>query len=257
MRVQQPGRHELGQNFLVNKKVIASFVKEVARTEGPIVEIGPGQGALTIPMAKLGRPITAIEIDPRRVAELQQRANGSTTVIHRDFLQHRLPPSPHVVAGNLPFHLTTAVLRRLLAAPGWTTSVLIMQWEVARRRAGIGGSTMMTAQWAPWFEFELVSRVPRNAFRPMPNVDAGILLMHRRSQPQLPLPSKRAFQSYVKRVFTGRGQGLAQILSRATPGMSQKYFSRWMQRNGISPQALPKSLSVQQWVSLFQLDQQC
>src|SRR5699024_11383810 len=79
-----------------------------------------------------------------------------------------------VLVGNLPFHLTTAILRRIFRAPGWKHAILLVQWEVARRRAGVGGATMMTAQWWPWFDFELGRRVPARAFTPRPNVDGGV-----------------------------------------------------------------------------------
>ncbi len=65
------------------------------------------------------------------------------TVVHGDALRTRLDRP--VVVGNLPFHLTTPILRRLLAAGGWTEAVLLTQWEVARKRAGVGGRTMLTA----------------------------------------------------------------------------------------------------------------
>src|SRR5699024_1296177 len=100
---------------------------------------------------------------------------AGTTIIRSDFLRYRLPQGRHVLVGNLPFELTTAVLRRILHAPGWQQAVLMTQWEVARRRAAVGGATMMTAQWWPWFEFSLVERVPAAAFTPRPSVDGGLL----------------------------------------------------------------------------------
>ena len=65
MPTYQGGRHEHGQNFLTDPSIIATITRLVAATQGPIIEIGPGDGALTTPLAKLGRPVTAVEIDPR------------------------------------------------------------------------------------------------------------------------------------------------------------------------------------------------
>ena len=168
------GRHEHGQNFLTNHKIINSIIDLVKQTSGPIIEIGPGSGALTHPMAHLGRAITAVEVDAKLAAKItQETSSAAVEVVHDDFLNFRLPATPCVIVGNIPFHLTTAILRKLLHAPAWTDAVLLMQWEVARRRAGVGASTMMTAQWSPWFTFHLGSRVPRPAFRPQPNVDGS------------------------------------------------------------------------------------
>ena len=142
------GRHEHGQNFLTDHKIINSIVDLVKQTSGPIIEIGPGSGALTHPISRLGRAITAVEVDAKLAAKLTKKtASASVEVVHDDFLNFPLPATPCVIVGNIPFHLTTAILRKLLHAPAWTDAVLLMQWEVARRRAGVGASTMMTAQW--------------------------------------------------------------------------------------------------------------
>ena len=174
------GRHELGQNFLIHRPTIRRIVDLVAATGGPILEIGAGDGALTAPLAALGRELTAIEIDEHRVRTLRQRL-PKVRVEHADALRH--PLDHPVLVGNVPYHLTTPILRRLLARSGWRHAILLTQWEVARKRAGVGGATMMTAQSAPWFEFALHGRVPAQHFRPLPSVDGGILSITRRASP--------------------------------------------------------------------------
>ncbi|MDU0479566.1 23S ribosomal RNA methyltransferase Erm [Staphylococcus chromogenes] len=246
------GRHEHGQNFLIDTTIVNVCVQHVARTSGPIVEIGPGSGALTFPMSRLGRPIIAVEIDAAMVKTLNRaKSGGSIDILHADFLSYQLPTYPHVVAGNIPFSLTTAILRKLLRAPGWTDAVLLMQWEVARRRAGVGGVTMMTAQWAPWFTFELGERVPRSAFKPRPNVDGGILLISRVDEPEVSVKDQKAFQAMVHSVFTGKGRGLAEILVRARLFESKTLARRGLESRGISASALPPNLSRIDWVDLF------
>lgn len=249
MPTYRHGRHEHGQNFLTDASVISTIVGLVHSTAGPIIEIGPGGGALTEPLAHLERPLTAVEIDARLATRLRHRLPG-VDVITGDFLTYRLPHEPHVLVGNLPFHQTTAMLRRILHAPAWTDAVLLMQWEVARRRAGVGSSTMMTAQWAPWFEFTLHGRVPARAFTPRPTVDGGILTLHRRESPLLPPSQRRHFQALVHRVYTGPGRGLAQILARTTRLTRNEAFS-WLAQRGLGPSALPGALGTEDWVNLF------
>src|SRR5690625_7304736 len=87
--------------------------------------------------------------------------------------------------------------------------------EYARKRDALGGSTLMTAQWWPWFEFILDRRVPASAFRPRPGVDSGLLLIHRRGEPLLSLREQRAYQQVGRRSFPGRGRGLQEILQRS------------------------------------------
>ncbi|GGS23633.1 MULTISPECIES: 23S ribosomal RNA methyltransferase Erm [Actinokineospora] len=234
------GPHELGQNFLIDRATIDAVLRCVAETDGPIVELGPGDGALTVPLGRTGRPVTAVELDPRCAAELRRRTGA--TVIHGDYLRFRFPRHPHTVVGNIPFHITTATLRRLLAAPGWEAAVLIVQWEVARRRAGIGGATLLTASWWPWFDFRVRARVPARAFRPVPGVDGAILTATRRPDPLV--DDRAGYQRFVKRVFTGRGRGLRAILAKA----GYREAAAWAPRD-----ALPRDLSAEQWARLWRL----
>ena len=163
---RQPGRHELGQNALTDRRVIRTVIDLVGRTDGPIVEWGAGNGALTAPLAGLGRPLEAVEIDQRKAVRLSRRVGTHVCIVEGDILRHAPPAATSVLVSNVPFHITTRVLRRLLALPDWQTAVLITQWEVARKRAGVGGATQLTAQWWPWFDFTLHQRIPSNSFTP-------------------------------------------------------------------------------------------
>lgn len=248
------GRHENGQNFLHDHHPVAdAIVADVASTSGPIIEIGPGAGALTRGLERLGRPLTVVEIDGDMVRRLEQQLHPRVDIVLGDFLCHRLPRTAHVLVGNLPFHQTTAILRHILRAPGWTHAVLLVQWEVAWRRAGVGGSTLMTAQWSPWFTFELGRRVPSRAFTPPPSVDGGLLTITRRPEPLLPASDREAYQAMAHRVFTGRGRGIADITARAGLFHSAREARRWAAEVGVPGRALPKLLSAQQWISLFQM----
>lgn len=244
------GPHELGQNFLVDDSVIASVVELVARTSGPIVELGPGDGAVTVPLSHSGRSLTAVEADPERARRLRQRTPEHVTVVNDDVLRFRFPRHPHVVVGNLPFHLTTPVLKRVLAAEHWQTAILLLQWEVARRRAGVGGATMLTASWWPWYEFALHARVSARSFRPVPSVDGGLLTMTRRAHPLV--TDRRAYQRFVKETFTGRGRGLGEIVIRAG-GVDRAAMRNWLRTHGLSARTLPRDLTAGQWASLWEL----
>lgn len=247
------GGHELGRNYLIDPAVIDHIVELTAHTTGPIVEIGCGTGALTLPLETLGRSITAVDVDPRSVDRLRRRCGPDTTVVAGDILGYRWPVEPHVVVGNLPFHLTTAILRTLFPVDGWSAAILILQWEVARRRAAVGGATLMTAQWWPWFEFELIRRVPATAFRPRPGVDAGVLVIRRRDHPLLDRAHGRRYASFTHRVFTGRGSGVPDILDRMTPTHRRPAVRQLVRDLRLNGRTMPRDLSPQQWARLFRL----
>lgn len=241
------GRHELGQNHLIHRPTIAKIVDLIAATEGPILEIGAGDGALTVPLARLGRPLRALELDEHRVAALRRRL-PRVDVEHRDAL--RDPFDRAVIVGNLPFHITTPLLRRLLESDGWQHAVVLTQWEVARKRAGVGGSTMMTAQAAPWFTFELHGRVPAHAFAPRPSVDGGILAISRRGSPLVPVADRAGYERFVRDVFTGPGHGIAQTL-RAMTRDDGGSIRRTLAEIDVPGRSLPRDLRPAQWAKLW------
>jgi 23S rRNA (adenine-N6)-dimethyltransferase len=211
----------------------------VAGTTGPVVEIGPGDGVLTAALASLHRPVTAVEVDARRVRRLTSHGLPGVRVVAGDVLRWPFPARPHVVAGNVPFHLTTPILRRLLHERHWTDAVLLVQWEVARKRAAGGGTTMMTAMWWPWYTFEMAGRVPASAFRPVPAVDGGILTVRRRA---VPLVTDRAgYQRLVHEVFTGGGRGLGEILPRSGACPGGPRADGWGSRDSGRPSSLETS----------------
>ena len=225
----RPGRHELGQNFLVHRPTVATVLALARETSGPILELGAGDGALTVPLASLGRELLAIDVDGARVRRLARRL-PEVDVRELDAMRVRLDRP--VVVGNIPFHLTTPLLRRLLADGRWRDAILVTQWEVARKRAGVGGGTMLTAQTVPWFSFELCGRVPAHGFRPAPSVDGGILHVRRRARPLLPPGQRAGYERFVRSVFTGRG---GDALARRVGGRG----------------ARPRDLSAEQWVRLW------
>ncbi|MFK4731189.1 23S ribosomal RNA methyltransferase Erm [Agromyces mediolanus] len=252
------GRHELGQNFLVDRQLVAEIVELVERSlpsPHPIVELGPGGGALTRPLAELGRPLTAVELDPARADRLRRELGARAEVVHADLLRWPLPRHPHTVVANLPFHVTTAALRHLLDSPGWQRAVLLTQWEVARRRCGVGGASMLTVQWAPWFRFRLRRRVPATAFRPVPSVDGGLFTIERREAPLVDPRARRAYQRFVAEAFQGRGATLAQRLAAAASAsggsLGAGAAKAWLRRRGIPASTPPGRLAPEDWAALW------
>ena len=240
------GRHELGQNFLTHRPTLRRIADLVAETDGPILELGAGDGALTEHLIRLGRDLRAIDIDARRVRRLRARLPAAS--VHVADALHE-PFDRPVVVGNIPFHLTTPILRRMLRHDGWHHAVLLTQWEVARKRVGVGGATMMTAQAAPWFAFALHDRVPATRFRPMPAVDGGILTVSRRGTPLIPTRDRRRYEAFVAAVFRARGNGMLQIL-RST-GHPPSQALRGLSDAGIARSVLPRDIRPEQWATLW------
>ena len=245
----RPGPPELGQNNLVDPAVVGTVVGLVAGRGLPIVEWAAGAGALTRPLARLGPPVEAVELDPAALSRLRRAVGPHVAITEGDILRHAPPAGRYDLVANLPFHLTTPALRRLLGLPGWQRAVLITQWEVARKRAAVGGTTLLTAQWWPWYVFTLARRVPAASFAPRPSVDAGVLVVDRRARPLV--ESRIAYQRWVRTVFTGPGRGVLGILARG--GIPRRAIDRWARAEGVDARTLPRDLTDRQWASAYAL----
>lgn len=248
MRSPYPGRHELGQNFLVDPTVVDRIVQLAAERHGPIVEWGTGNGAITLGLSRLGRPLEGIEIDPRRVHELKRRVGPHVCISEGDILRHA-PPVGAAIVCNVPFHLTTPILRHLLRSLHWNSAVLITQWEVARKRSGVGGATQLTAQWWPWYQFTLDRRINASAFKPRPSVDAGLLLIDRRQEPLVSADTQADYQAWVARVFRSRGRGVVEILARN--GVPRLTASQLTRRGRGRAAILPRDLRAEDWAAAY------
>jgi 23S rRNA (adenine-N6)-dimethyltransferase len=235
------GRHELGQNFLVDRRVVARIAALVP--PGPVVELGAGDSALTRQRAVRADALTAVELDPGRAAALRRALGRRVRVVRTDMLRFR-PDVPNVVS-NVPFGITTPVLRHLLGQRAWSTAVLLLQWEVARKRAAVGGTTLLTASWWPWYEFGLAGRVPASAFRPRPSVDGGILVIRRRAVPLVPPAERGAYQRLVREAF--RGDRLLPAIGRMLPAPQ-----RWLTAQGLTRWTRPSELTAASWAALHE-----
>jgi 23S rRNA (adenine-N6)-dimethyltransferase len=197
-------RRRLGQNFLepeLAREIVAACD---VRTDELIVEVGAGVGALTLPLARCGAEVIAVERDPYWAARLRARLGGVAShrvrVVENDFLRVSLPARPFRVVASLPFGVTTEIFRRLFDDPRTPLerADVIVQWEVARKRAASPPSTLLSTTWAPWWEFRLGRRLPASAFRPVPRVDAGLLSAGRRATPLLPPAPARDYAGFVR-----------------------------------------------------------
>lgn len=206
-------RRSLGQNFLrpeVGRRIVASAD---FRPGELVIEIGAGRGALTHALAELPIDVVAVELDPVWGARLRAELAGHprVRVVCADFFAFALPQRPFRVIGSLPFGRTTDVCRRLFDDPALplARADLIVQWEVAKKRACSPPGTLLGATWAPWWEFRLGGFLPADAFRPVPRTDAGVLVAMRRPAALLPAAMAGDFAGFVRArwPFTTPGTG--------------------------------------------------
>jgi len=233
-------RRGLSQNFIRSRRLADDIVRGLGvRPHELVVEIGAGDGRLTEPLARRAGRVIAIELDPALAAALGARFE----VVAGDALSVSLPAEPFRVVGNIPFHRTTAIMRRLLddLEVPLRRADLIVQWEVAHKRTAVVPSTQLTAEWGPWWELALVRRFDASAFEPRPDVDAALLRIVRRDRALVPAAQARAYRRLVRQAFA---HGLRSVGSPLT-------LKRAAAAAGFGRNAAPRHLDVYQWAALF------
>jgi 16S rRNA (adenine1518-N6/adenine1519-N6)-dimethyltransferase len=241
--------NRLGQNFLRNRSILDSVV-EAAEVEGEaVIEIGPGLGVLTQPLAERADRLVAVEAARRLEPILAETLHGleNVTLFFEDFLRlpaERLGKKPLVMASNLPYSITTPALFRFLDGEiPWKRIVVMVQFELAvRLTAAPGnhdyGALSVAAQSAG--RPRIVRRVPSGAFWPPPRVASAIVRIDPR--PDFVAPAvlrpllRRAFSSRRKTLKNALG-GLPEVLDRA-------------RSLGIDLGRRPETLSVDEWRAL-------
>jgi 23S rRNA (adenine-N6)-dimethyltransferase len=245
-----------GQHLLRSDLVARELIEQadIGRDE-LVVEIGPGTGRLTAPLAEVARRVIAVEIDRRFAGTLRARFDHATNVkiVHGDILGVSLPRTPFRAVGNLPFGATTPILRRLLDDPAVPTTGadLLVAANVARKRASPRPTNLVSLGWQPWWEFRLVRQLPASAFEPRPSVDAGYLAIRRRSSPLLPAQARAAYRAMIAGAFR-RGN---QPVERAVRSVQPRVISACLRERGLARGARPTELDVFDWVALFEAAQ--
>ncbi len=201
-------RRAAGQNFVIDPNTVRRIIGAAAlRDDDTVVEIGPGLGSLTLPLADAVRRVVAIEIDAGLVAVLRDRLGDrqDVEVVHADALRCDLGAlvgtgSARLVA-NLPYNLATPLVMHALADPTIEDAFVMVQREVGQRWCAVPGDPLRAAisvKLQLLAHVEVVFTIPRTVFLPVPNVDSVMVRIRRRSE----APSAQEFAT-VARVVEG------------------------------------------------------
>ena len=251
---QRKSRRELGQNFLKDKRVARQIVAQSGVGKADfVVEFGAGGGMLTLQLAKEAREVMAVEYDPRWVSHLKARFSQyeNVRVVHEDALRVELPSQPFRVVASVPFHITTAILHRLLDDPTTPLEVvhLLVQKQVALKHARATPTTLKTLNWSPWYRFSAGLKVPAKSFHPKPEVDACMMVVPKREPPLVDPRHRHLFRALVHLAFDSYGNAVGKVLR---PIFTNTQLRRLARDNGFSLASPPSMLTVKQWASVFE-----
>jgi len=260
----------LGQHFLVDRSHLGRVVEAAELTRDDVVlEIGPGMGVLTRALAERAGRVVAVEIDAGMCAVLAETLGDDdrVSVVAADILEEapddlvRGPLSlaadaagvaaHYKVVANLPYYITSAILRHVLEAPLKPSRVVVMvQREVADRICAQPGDMSLLAVAVQYYaKPRRVAIVPAGAFHPRPKVDSAVLALDVHPTPPWQVPSEQAFFDIARAGFGQRRKQLRNSLAAGLDLSSAEAAER-LAAAGIAPDRRAETLAMAEWAAL-------
>lgn len=252
-------RKRLGQHFLVDRTALERIADALGPTrEDTVVEIGPGRGALTDLLSARAKRVVAIELDRDLVPYLRDRYReaGNVEVIEHDVLELTLADvagGDFLLAGNVPYYITTPILFHALAPPRPARAVYLVQREVAERVVAPPGSRTygaLSVNVQGFAHAELVGRVPAGAFRPPPAVESAILRVTPREHAVVPPSLEPAFRALVQEAFGLRRKQMRRVV-RTVASLDPDRADVALVGAGIDPESRPETLGPEDFARLL------
>lgn len=247
-------KKSLGQNFLHSDKALRQIVEAAdVSPEDFIVEIGPGEGTLTEKLLATGAKVFAIEKDDRLIPILQEKfkneiANEQLSLLHEDVLESEevklVISKKYKLVANIPYYITGMILKMFLSGQNKPEKiVLLVQKEVAERIVSKDGKESILSMSVKLYGTpKIIDKVPRGAFRPVPNVDSAIILIDVNKN-KIDKEVEEKFFRIVKTAFNQRRKQIG-----GTIGVTDEQMQKINKR--LSAKSRPEELSVEDWIAI-------
>lgn len=243
----------LGQHFLRPASVERLLRLVDPGPDDVFLEIGPGRGALTLPLASRCARLVAVELDASLARRLRGEAPANVAIVEADALRadlRGLVPSGSRLVGNLPYYVSSPLLRRFLDLRDHVRDLHVMlQEEVARRVAAGPGSKeygILSVLYGLFADTTVAARFPAGAFVPAPKVDSALLRARFRPASAACVLDVPAFEGFLRRAFQRRRRTLENNLQHSYPNL--KEYLRLLNLQGLRR---PETLSVGELTALW------
>ncbi len=251
-KIDHPFRKKWGQNFLADRNLLDKIVRTIdPKKSDSILEIGPGEGALTELIYPIVKEMVAIEIDPMLIEHLKNRETlKGLNIVHGDVLLQdieNLPVKNLVrVIGNIPYNITSPIIFWLIEQLHfWDDAFIMMQKEVAERLSAVVGTKAygrFTVVTGAYLNMEYCFTIPPDVFIPKPKVDSAIIRFTKKENPLISDEKYMRFNKLVSAAFSQRRKMLRNTLKGwdIHPDLQEQInFSR-----------RPETLTIEEFVTL-------
>jgi 16S rRNA (adenine1518-N6/adenine1519-N6)-dimethyltransferase len=254
-----PPRKRFGQHFLTDPASLRRIVDALSPESSDVVlEIGPGKGALSDALLSRCRRLVAIEIDRDLVKYLRHKYadRQNVEIVEADALEtdwSAITGPSYLLAGNLPYYITTPLIFRILEHPRPRRAVLLVQREVAERLtadAGRGEYGALTVNVQSSATVRIVGHVSAGSFHPKPKVDSSIVMLTPLPEPLLGTDEEVPFRRFVQAVFGMRRKTLLRVL-RELRSEDAGRAAEILDSLGLEPSMRPEVVGPSDFVRLF------
>lgn len=249
-------KRRLGQHFLADPRILARIADALEPgAHDTVLEIGPGRGALTAELIKRSGKLVAIEKDRHLVGPLKERF-PSIQIVAADALEidwHVLVGSPYLLAGNIPYNITSPLLDKALTPPLPVRIVFLVQKEVADRVTAAPGTSAygaLSVGVQVVASARRVFTVPAGAFQPRPKIDSALLRLEPLEQPLVTPAEREGFRALVVGLFGFRRKQLLRGIRELT-GWSAERVRELLRDVAVGETVRPEVLAPDQFVRLY------
>lgn len=254
-------KKKFGQNFLTDQNDVLNRIMEVSnvKEDEHIVEIGPGEGALTALLLEKAKSVTCIEIDTdlEKILTRKYSSNPKFNLIMQDVLDVDLTSvlSKGRVVANIPYYITSPIINKIIENRDIISEMFIMvQKEVAERVCSKSGKerSVLTLAVEYYGEAEYSFTIPKEFFTPPPKVDSAFMSIKFYNDKRYEnLISESLFFKYVKAAFSNKRKNI--INNLITLGYSKDFVRKKLERLGISETERAENLTIEQFINLAEI----
>ena len=245
-------KHRFGQNFLINPALRDAIAQASEATrDDTVVEVGAGVGTLTVALASRAGRVIAVELDRDLIPALREVVADieNVEIVQGDIL--RTEVRGEIVAGNIPYNLTGALIENLLGpprrrrgeAPRPRRLSLVVQKEVANRWTATTAASLATVAVQVFADARTVFTIPASAFEPPPKVDSALVVLDVRAEPAVRVDDYDRFFRFVEAVFQFRRKQLG--------GTMRRLGHAELPDLGIDLTRRPETLDLKEWEGLY------
>jgi 16S rRNA (adenine1518-N6/adenine1519-N6)-dimethyltransferase len=251
-------KKSLGQNFLHDPNAILRIVESAELpVDATVIEVGPGTGVMTAVLAESSGHVIAIETDDRLLPILENQVGDydNVEIIHADFLKVDLEAlvgdEPYYVVANLPYYITSAIIRKLLDHSNRPQRlILTVQREVADRiMEAPGDMSVLSVSVQFYGKPELVTRLNPAVFWPRPDVESAVIRVDVYDEPVVVVGDTRNFFKVVRAGFSQKRKQLKNSLRNGLQ-IKNTAAGQLLERAGIDPKRRAETLSLDEWGAL-------